>query len=80
MTSVTSQLSPPIRRPKSAGLSGPIPELTTIMYLDVLAGRAVEQVAAKYGIKSHVAAERIEAARLCYERKVDMPGFPLHLL
>jgi hypothetical protein len=69
-----------VRNSNSARLGAPLPELTSLMYLDILAGRAVEHVAAKYGLRSHVVAERIEAARLCYERQVDMPGFPLHLL
>ena len=80
MRTVMAHQSVSVRDANSARLAAPIPELTSLMYLDVLAGRGVEQVAAKYGIRSHVAAERIEAARLCYERQVDMPGFPLHLL
>ena len=69
----------PVHKP-SAGMTAPIQRLTTMMYLDVLAGGAVEHLAAKYGLRLHEAAERIEAARLCYERQVDMPGFPVHLL
>ena len=57
-----------------------IPELSTFMYLAVLAGNPVEHVAARYGVTPTHAAERIEAARLCYELQVNMPGFPLHLL
>ena len=67
----------------SAGRSlavGTLAERTTFMYLDVLAGKRIEQVAARYGMKTAEAAERIEAARLCYERQVELPGFPLHLL
>ena len=80
MISVTAHPSLSARKPSFAGLPAPNPELTTILYLDVLAGREVEHVAAKYGLRPHQVAERIEAARLCYEYQVDMPGFPVHLL
>ena len=80
MSSVMAHTSQSIRKASSAGLIASIPELTTIMYLDVLAGVDVEHVAAKYGLRSHQVAERVEAARLCYESQVDMPGFPVHLL
>ena len=78
--SVNTQRSTLARTFNCASSTTPVPGLTTLIYLDVLAGGAVEHVAAKYGLRPHDAIERIEAARLCYDRQVNMPEFPAHLL
>jgi hypothetical protein len=78
--SANSQKSTFSGSPTSGGAAPRRPELTTLIYLDVLAGGTVEQVAAKYGLRAHDAIERVEAARLCYDRQVEMREFPVHLL
>jgi len=75
MLSANSQKAAFARSSNSGTTAPRRPELTTLIYLDVLAGGAVEQVAAKYGVRAHDAIERIEAARLCYDRQVDMREF-----
>jgi hypothetical protein len=76
----SSQKSTFSRSIRSGNPSPRPPELTTLIYLDVLAGATVEHVAAKYGLRAHDAIERIEAARLCYDSQVEMREFPVHLL